>query len=84
MNCLRCGKKIDSTTDGTQMCHECLGVSRSVDFSRQLGIHSGWFCPKCGAVLSPNKDYCPFCAPAPKFTCGFNPPSNWCGEIPIE
>ena len=45
---------------------------------------TGWYCPKCGAVISPDKDYCPFCVPAPKVTCGFNPPSNWCGKIPVE
>ena len=84
MDCLRCGRKIDSTTDGIQMCDECAGASKSVDFSKQLGIHSGWFCPKYGAILSPNKEYCPFCSPSLRFTCGFSPPSNWRGEILVE
>ncbi len=66
MNCLRCGRKIDSTTDGIQTCNECVDASESVDFSKQLGIHSGWFCPKCGAVLAPTQNYCVFCAPTPQ------------------
>ena len=24
-------------------------------------IRQGWQCPKCGAILSPDKEYCPFC-----------------------
>lgn len=63
MNCLRCGKEIGSTTGGIQMCGECLSISKSVDFSKQLGIHSGWLCPKCGAVLAPTQPYCTFCTP---------------------
>lgn len=25
-------------------------------------IQQGWQCPKCGAVLAPNQNYCPFCS----------------------
>ena len=32
----------------------------------------GWICPKCGAVLSPSIQECPYCTPH-KVTCG---PSN--------
>lgn len=37
----------------------------------------GWICPKCGAVLSPSIQECPYCTPH-KLTCG---PSN---EAPIK
>ena len=35
-------------------------------------IEEGWQCPKCGAILSPDKEYCPFCIPQTPFviTCG--------------
>ena len=29
----------------------------------------GWICPKCGAVLSPSTQECPYCTPH-KSTCG--------------
>ena len=29
----------------------------------------GWICPKCGAVLSPSIQECPYCTPH-KVTCG--------------
>lgn len=29
----------------------------------------GWICPKCGAVLSPSIQECPYCTPH-KSTCG--------------
>lgn len=29
----------------------------------------GWVCPKCGAVLSPSTQECPYCTPY-KVTCG--------------
>ena len=35
-------------------------------------INYGWICPKCGAVLSPSTQECPYCTPY-KVTCG---PSN--------
>lgn len=25
-------------------------------------IQQGWQCPKCGAILAPNQNYCPFCS----------------------
>lgn len=25
-------------------------------------IRQGWQCPKCGSIISPDKDYCPFCS----------------------
>lgn len=40
-------------------------------------INYGWICPKCGAVLSPSTQECPYCTPY-KVTCG---PSN---EAPIK
>lgn len=24
-------------------------------------IQQGWECPKCGAILAPHQNYCPFC-----------------------
>lgn len=37
----------------------------------------GWICPKCGAVLSPSTQECPYCTPH-KVTCGT------IGEPPIK
>lgn len=31
----------------------------------------GWVCPKCGAVMSPNKDVCPFCSPVQNITATY-------------
>lgn len=33
-------------------------IDNNVTFARQ-----GWECPKCGAVLSPDTAFCPFCTP---------------------
>ena len=37
----------------------------------------GWICPKCGAVLSPSTQECPYCTPH-KVTCGT------INELPIK
>lgn len=37
----------------------------------------GWICPKCGAVLSPSTQECPYCTPY-KVTCGT------IGEPPVK
>jgi NMD protein affecting ribosome stability and mRNA decay len=82
--CQKCGGRVDTTSCIDDMCVGC--INKSIDKTLvPIKEHpQGWECPKCGAVLSPMQFYCPFCAPATKFTNEFNPPSNWCGEIPIE
>lgn len=82
MNCIRCGKNFESTT-ANQMCGECVGIAQSTDFAKQLGMKPGWFCPKCGNVMSPSKEYCNFCKPSAGIDWGFNPPWNFCGEQAI-
>ena len=27
-------------------------------------LQQGWECPKCGAILAPHQNYCPFCSPS--------------------
>ena len=82
--CKWCGGRVDTTTSMDDVCQVCInnGIIKTPVSTPKYA--QGWECPKCGAVLSPTQSHCPFCAPAPRFTCGFNPPSNWCGEIPIE
>ena len=82
--CKKCGGRVDTTTSIDDVCPGCINNS-IIKTPEPIKEHpQGWECPKCGAVLSPTQFHCPFCAPAIKFTSGFNPPSNWCGEIPIE
>lgn len=34
-----------------------------------LGVYQqGWVCPKCGAVMSPFQNVCPFCSQAQNIT----------------
>ena len=72
MNCVRCNKRLESSSAVNQMCQECLNDIQTQTPSRTFGLTQGWACPKCGAVLAPNQAYCVFCAPAPKITCGMN------------
>lgn len=36
--------------------------TRSCDIPAPQFIQQGWQCPKCGAILAPNQNYCPFCS----------------------
>ena len=78
--CQKCNGRVDTTTEIDDVCPNCINSI----LLKTPEPAQGWECPKCGAVLSPMQFHCPFCAPATKFTNEFNPPSNWCGEIPIE
>ena len=39
-------------------------------------IQQGWECPKCGAILAPNQNYCTFCSPSEYGR------SNWLSTTP--
>ncbi len=39
-------------------------MSKANDFNEKQFIQQGWECPKCGAILSPQQHYCPFCSPS--------------------
>lgn len=41
-------------------------------------IQQGWQCPKCGAILAPNQQYCPFCSPSEYGR------SNWVVTTPVR
>lgn len=39
-------------------------MSKANEFNEKQFIQQGWECPKCGAILAPNQNYCPFCSPS--------------------
>lgn len=68
--CSICGEGFESTTNKENICSECKTDMLNMKVC-STGV-KGWICPKCEASLSPYTGYCPFCAPVPNFTCGFN------------
>ena len=38
--------------------------TRSCDIPTPQFIQQGWQCPKCGAILAPHQNCCPFCSPS--------------------
>ena len=38
--------------------------STACDIPAKPFLQQGWECPKCGAILAPNQNYCPFCSPS--------------------
>lgn len=38
--------------------------STACDIPGKPILQQGWQCPKCGAILAPNQNYCPFCSPS--------------------
>lgn len=47
--------------------------STACDIPGKPFLQQGWECPKCGAILAPNQNYCPFCSPSEYGR------SNWLG-----
>lgn len=37
-------------------------MSNANEFNEKQFIQQGWECPKCGAILAPHQNYCPFCS----------------------
>lgn len=67
--CPKCGKtgytKCDSVALENQVFIEATTPppkTRSCDIPTPKFIQQGWECPKCGAILAPNQNYCPFCS----------------------
>lgn len=66
--CPGCGDEVKNTIDVN-------GIGMIGNFVPDHSVtvtNYGWICPKCGAVLSPSIQECPYCTPY-KVTCG---PSN--------
>ena len=38
--------------------------STACDIPAPKFLQQGWECPKCGAILAPHQNYCPFCSPS--------------------
>ena len=63
--CPGCGCEVKNTIDVN-------GIGMIGNFVPDYPVTNyGWICPKCGAVLSPSTQECPYCTPY-KVTCGPN------------
>ena len=63
--CPGCGYEVKNTIDVN-------GIGMIGNFVPDHSVtvtNYGWICPKCGAVLSPSTQECPYCTPH-KSTCG--------------
>ena len=61
--CSGCGYEVKNTIDVN-------GIGMIGNFVPDYpATNYGWICPKCGAVLSPSTQECPYCTPY-KVTCG--------------
>ena len=69
--CPGCGYEVKNTIDVN-------GIGTIGNFVPDYSVTNyGWICPKCGAVLSPSTQECPYCTPH-KLICGT------IGEFPIK
>lgn len=68
--CSKCGYEVkDNLND---LIHSAPFFQPGVVQQPDISVTNyGWICPKCGAVLSPSTQECPYCTPY-KVTCGPN------------
>lgn len=52
--------------------------STACDIPGKPFLQQGWECPKCGAILAPYQNYCPFCSPSEYGR------SNWVVTTPVS
>ena len=66
--CSKCGYEVkDNLND---LIHSAPFFQPGVVQQPDISVTNyGWICPKCGAVLSPSTQECPYCTPH-KLTCG--------------
>lgn len=73
MKCSVCGKEMVNTIGGCYHCDNCGFAINDLVFRPRVGtgqaigddkpsIQQGWQCPKCGSILAPHQNYCPFCS----------------------
>ena len=70
----------ESTANPTPVAKSTATDSKSTacDIPAPQFIQQGWECPKCGAILAPNQNYCPFCSPSEYGR------SNWVVTTPVS
>lgn len=56
----------ESTANPTPVAKSTAADSKSTayDIPAPKFLQQGWECPKCGAILAPHQNYCPFCSPS--------------------
>lgn len=67
--CLKCGKKLISTTMGF-VCPSCCYI-KTIDEQKNNSYQEGWVCPKCGSVYSPYTHECIRCSAPYKIGCTY-------------
>lgn len=69
-----------STINPTPITKSTVTDSKSTacDIPGKPFLQQGWECPKCGAILAPYQNYCPFCSPSEYGR------SNWVVTTPVR
>ena len=73
-------KTADSTANAMPANKNTVTDSKSTacDIPAKPFLQQGWECPKCGAILAPYQNYCPFCSPSEYGR------SNWVVTTPVR
>ncbi len=56
------GGEISVVTSDGIINAENMETPQSCDIPAKPFLQQGWECPKCGAILAPHQNYCPFCS----------------------